>query len=115
MLRHLWSARERWLAILVAGVVAGCMVGPDYKRPEPLLPQAFKTPEPAEVRVDADADLNEWWKRFNDPKLDELIERAQKGNITLMQAGVSIAQYRSGYGISYSQLFPSLDLGSNYN
>ena len=83
------------------------MVGPDYKRPEPLLPEAFKTPEPAQVRVDADADLNEWWKRFNDPKLDELVERAQKGNISLMQAGVNIAQYRSGYGISYSQLFPS--------
>ena len=115
MLRNLWSARERWLAILVAGFVAGCMVGPDYKRPEPLLPQTFKTPEPAQVRVDADADLNEWWKRFNDPKLDELVERAQKGSITLMQAGVNIAQYRSGYGISYSQLFPSMDLGANYS
>jgi NodT family efflux transporter outer membrane factor (OMF) lipoprotein len=115
MLRTLWSARERWLAIWVAAIAAGCMVGPDYKRPAPLLPEAFKTPEPAQVRVDADADLNEWWKRFNDPKLDELVERAQKGNISLMQAGVSIAQYRSGYGISYSQLFPSLDLGTNYN
>jgi multidrug efflux system outer membrane protein len=91
------------------------MVGPDYQRPEPLLPETFKTPEPAQVRMDADADLHEWWKRFNDAKLDELIERAQKGSITLMQAGVSIAQYRSGYGISYSQLFPSLDLGSSYS
>lgn len=91
------------------------MVGPDYTRPEPLLPDRFKTPEPAQVRMDAESDLNDWWKRFQDPKLDALIERAQKGNISLMQAGVSIAQYRSGYGISYSQLFPSLDLGSNYN
>jgi len=91
------------------------MVGPEYQRPAPLLPETFKTPEPAQVRMDADADLNDWWKRFNDAKLDELVERAQKGSITLMQAGVSIAQYRSGYGISYSQLFPSLDLGSNYN
>ena len=64
-----------------AACATGCMVGPDYQRPEPLLPQAFKTPEPAQVRVQTDADLNEWWKRFKDPKLDELVEQIGRAHV----------------------------------
>jgi NodT family efflux transporter outer membrane factor (OMF) lipoprotein len=96
-------------------LAAGCMVGPDYTRPEPLLPEGFRTPQAAEAQPAREAELEAWWKRFNDPKLDDLIVRAQRGNITLMRAAASIAQYRSGYGVSYSQMFPSLSAGGNYS
>jgi multidrug efflux system outer membrane protein len=91
------------------------MVGPDYQQPRPLLPDAFKPVESASVTFSREADLDRWWSRFNEPKLDELMERARKGNITLMVAAANIAQFRAGYGISYSQLFPSLNLGANYS
>jgi hypothetical protein len=96
-------------------LAAGCMVGPDYTRPAPLLPEGFRTPQAAEAQPAREAELESWWKRFDDPKLDDLIVRAQRGNITLMRAAATIAQYRSGYGISYSQMFPSLTAGANYS
>ena len=109
-----WRLRSSATVGLLA-LVCGCMVGPDYKRPEPLLPEAFRTPSAAQVKPQMDAQLDFWWREFKDSKLDELMVRAQRGNLTLMQTATNIATYRSNYGISYSQLFPSLTAGGGYS
>src|SRR5439155_11612063 len=49
--------------LVVVGVLAGCTVGPNYKRPEVIVPADWRnSPE----RGDSLGDLG-WWELFKDP------------------------------------------------
>ena len=48
----------------------------------------------------------EWWRVFNDPVLNGLIDRAYKENLTLRIAGLRVVEARAQLGISIGQLFP---------
>ena len=66
------------LRILAAGLlvllVSGCMtVGPDYEQPEVAVPDDWSQ-EAAEGISRAPNELVEWWRVFNDPVLDQLVE-----------------------------------------
>ncbi|MEI6272183.1 MAG: TolC family protein [Phycisphaerae bacterium] len=107
--KHAWKMLASALLLLCAS----CMVGPDYKQPTPIPVEPFRPVEGAEANA-KEAELEGWWKNYNDPMLTSLIERAEKNNLTLQQAVMNIAAFRSGFGISLSQLFPSVDLGGGY-
>jgi NodT family efflux transporter outer membrane factor (OMF) lipoprotein len=54
------------------------------------------------------ADLAAWWKRFNDPVLDTLIERASRQNLSLRIAGIRILEARAQLGIAVGNQYPQL-------
>lgn len=65
-------------------VLSGCAaVGPDYREPQIQTPDAWSESIAAEVAQDQDASLQTWWTIFNDPVLDDLIERARQANLDL--------------------------------
>jgi outer membrane protein TolC len=74
--RSVNGVHRTWAALLLGALLTtGCAVGPDYKRPEvPVMDQWIEEQNPALSR-DA-ADMAQWWKRFNDPVLDSLMEKA---------------------------------------
>ena len=88
-------------------ILQGCtVVGVDYQSPNVPAPDAWT------VALSGDAgegrsDLQNWWKGFNDPVLNELIDRTRKSNLTLKIASQRIAEARSVRGIAKSLLFPS--------
>jgi NodT family efflux transporter outer membrane factor (OMF) lipoprotein len=93
--------------------VAGCAVGPDYKRPTPDLPVAWTLEAPWRTGVPADAaDKGDWWKAFGDPQLDALEQRAMADSPTLAIAAARLAQARTTVTAQSAGLFPSLSLGS---
>lgn len=94
------------LAIVLA-VLSGCAVGPDYIRPQP--PGIDEWIESEDPRIkSAPADLAAWWKRFNDPVLDTLIERAFRQNLSLRMAGIRILEARAQLGIAVGNQYPQL-------
>ena len=80
---------------ILACVLGGCAVGPDYVRPAALpgsdMPGAFredwKPAQPQDQVIPA-----QWWTLFNDPNLNILIEQVATANQTLAQA---LANYRA--------------------
>lgn len=54
------------------------------------------------------AQLADWWKQFNDPILDELIESALAGNPGVRTALARIEESRARRGIALSPLLPML-------
>ena len=68
--------------------VAGCMVGPDYKRPDIDAPQSFRY----EPRQAAETANTQWWKQFNDPVLDQLIAEALANNRNVKIAAANVEQ-----------------------
>lgn len=87
----------RWHLPLILGgalLAAGCAaVGPNYKLPEAAVINA-PTAQGAFVSVGsamtADEPPDHWWKLFDDPKLDELIEKALAGNTDLRVAEANL-------------------------
>ncbi len=88
--------------------ISGCItVDPDYIKPA--APELNQWMEKDDLRLKTEpADLNRWWKVFNDPVLDALIERACTENLTLQVAGIRILEARARLGIAIGDRYPQL-------
>ena len=93
----------------------GCiMVGPDYQKPEAPAPAEWIGPDNSRVKRQP-ADQTEWWKIFNDPVLNGLVEKAYQQNLTLQIAGLRILEARAQLGIAIGGLYPQLQqVGAGY-
>jgi NodT family efflux transporter outer membrane factor (OMF) lipoprotein len=102
------------LSLLAAALcLAGCAVGPDYKRPAPELPVAWKLEAPWRTGTPADsADKGAWWTAFGDAQLDALEAKAMADSPTLAIAAARLAQARATVTAQSAGLFPSLALTS---
>lgn len=84
----------------------GCAkVGPDYIRPEVRVSPAWHEAEDPRVKQ-TPSNYREWWRAFNDPVLDKLIDTAYKQNLSLSIAGVRVLEARAQLGIAVGRLFP---------
>ena len=73
--------------LIVAGLLAGCALGPDYERP--VTPTAAAYPEAGKG---GSAVRAEWWKSFGDSELDALVARAFAANTDLRQAVAQVEE-----------------------
>jgi multidrug efflux system outer membrane protein len=94
----------RRAATVLAATLAGCMVGPDYRRPEVPVPSAYRY-EPKAVAPAPDL---EWWKGFGDPALDGYIVEALEHNKNLQVAVANVEQAAGILTTTRSPLFPQL-------
>jgi len=95
-------------AILLSGcLLPGCAVGPDYRAPSPELPEGWH--EGAAKGIgEGEANVQEWWRVFQDDALSSLIRRAAEGNLDLRLAVLRIREARALRGIAAGELLPSL-------
>ena len=94
------------LSALVAASVAGCMIGPDYKRPAVAPADKFRSQVgPSEATSIADLP---WWQVFNDKTLQQLITQALAGNYDLKVAVARIEEARALVGVARSELYPQV-------
>ncbi|HKB36176.1 MAG TPA: efflux transporter outer membrane subunit [Gemmataceae bacterium] len=95
-------------ALGAATLLAGCAVGPDYKRPTVANPETFRG-QPA-ANVVSLADLP-WWEVFKDPVLQDLIREALANSPTVQIAAARVQEARAHVGEAQSQFFPSIWYG----
>ena len=84
---------------------SGCMVGPNYVRPEVSVNESWLQAEDPRVHTD-EVDRVEWWTVFEDEVLDALVAEAYAQNLTLRQAAVRVVQAMAERGIAVGELFP---------
>jgi outer membrane protein, multidrug efflux system len=110
--------RAPWMvAILVLGMFAGCMVGPNYHRPVVQPPTTYRDlSENPQLQAQAAsyADLP-WWQVFQDPQLQELIRTALKQNYDLQRATERINAARAQVAITRSRLFPQVQGNGDFS
>jgi NodT family efflux transporter outer membrane factor (OMF) lipoprotein len=94
-------------ATILALLLAGCTVGPNYQRPRSALPPAFAEPN-ASARS-TDADLATWWHSFGDPELDKLVNRAVAQNLDVETAAARIRQARAREIVAGAAGLPQVD------
>ena len=104
MRRH---ARRSTGTALLGLALAGCAIGPNYKRPLVPVPERFYGEEGvAQARSLADV---AWWNVFDDAILKGLIEEAIRNGFDARLAAARVQEARARFGIARSQFFPSVD------
>ncbi|CAN7378102.1 efflux transporter outer membrane subunit [Pseudorhodoferax sp. LjRoot39] len=104
--------------LLAALILAGCASGPLPATPAehalPAVPTAFKegnarfaTVAPAER-----AERGAWWLAFNDPVLNDLVERAAARNTSVQEAAARLAQARALLRNAEADRAPQIGIGA---
>jgi multidrug efflux system outer membrane protein len=98
------------VATLAAGLVTGCMVGPNYRRPAITTPDVFRgspaTPPPADLTSLADL---QWFEVFKDDQLQKMIRTALVQNYDLREAVARVDAARANLGITRADQYPTVD------
>lgn len=96
----------RLLTGLAPLMLAGCVVGPDYQKPEVSYPGEFRSAiSPADAASFADLP---WWDVFQDPALESLIAKGLAANPDLQIAISRIEQARAFVGVVKSEALPQI-------
>jgi NodT family efflux transporter outer membrane factor (OMF) lipoprotein len=85
------------------------MVGPDYTKPTAPEAEEWIQKDDPKIRSEP-TDLSTWWKVFDDPILDALIETAYQQNLPLQIAGIRILEARAQLGIAVGSQYPQSQL-----
>ena len=92
--------------LAVAVTISGCVVGPDYHRPDAAPPKDFRS-QVAPAEAGSLADLP-WWQVFNDKALQGLITQALAGNYDLKVAVARIEQARQQVNVARADYYPQV-------
>ena len=100
--------KARLLSIFIAtAVLAGCAVGPNYRRPKVDVPAAYRGTE-ATTDPSSLADTK-WFEVFKDEQLQALIRIALEHNYDMREAAARIEAARATVGITRADQFPTID------
>jgi NodT family efflux transporter outer membrane factor (OMF) lipoprotein len=99
--------------MLLALAFGGCKVGPNYKPPKTQSPPAWSGATQAAAAGDTrlttnTVELAQWWTRFQDPKLTELVQAALRTNLDVRLAQALLREARALRGKDAGGLWPSL-------
>src|SRR5262245_8810155 len=100
------------LALLL---VAGCAVGPNYKRPATETPGAYRraaTDTNATAGATSFADRG-WWETFKDPQLTAYIAEALTNSWDIKIAAARVLQAEALANITRSQFMPTINAGGD--
>jgi NodT family efflux transporter outer membrane factor (OMF) lipoprotein len=110
-------AKRFCIAWIALGLAAGCEVGPDYKAPKVNVSASFgeiPSTQPAGAVSTGGAVAIDWWRGFNDPELNSLINRAVANNLDLKNAALRLRQARAQRGVVGSELWPQINADGGY-
>lgn len=99
-------------------VISGCMVGPDYHPPKSQPPQAWSgvtnvTAAAATRLTENPVDMAQWWTRFQDPELTQLVQAALATNLDVQLADALLREARAVRGKDAGGLWPSVTVSGS--
>jgi NodT family efflux transporter outer membrane factor (OMF) lipoprotein len=101
----------RFFVVMLLGVALltpGCIkVGPDFTPAPAPVPDQWLDADDKQIRSEPDQHA-EWWKTFNDPVLDQLVQNAYAQNLPLQIAGLRVLEARAELGFVTGHLFPQV-------
>lgn len=98
------------LMLLLALMLSGCAVGPNYRQPTPASPADWYAPRPHGGTVEA---MTQWWQQFDDPVLSRLVTDAESRSPSLTVAWANIEKARATLTTARASGLPSLSASSS--
>ncbi|CAH0529788.1 efflux transporter outer membrane subunit [Vibrio hippocampi] len=103
---------RKFSPVLLSLILAGCAVGPKYQAPQDAVGNDFLYSDVQGVAHSEKAVQSEWWLAFDDAMLNQLVEQAQKQNITLKIAAERIKTAQSYQKAIESFKVPTIGLSA---
>jgi multidrug efflux system outer membrane protein len=100
-------------AVLVAAI-AGCAVGPNYRRPAVAVPPSYPGAAPEGPPAASFAEAH-WWEVFQDPQLQTLIRTALDQNVDVRIAATRVLEAQARLGLARSNEFPGAEVQATSN
>lgn len=98
----------KFLPLVTSLVLAGCgTLGPNYLRPATDLPTTAIKPQ--STHGVASVDWLAWWKSFQDPALNALLDEAAANSVDLALAAARIDESRASLALTHASRFPTVD------
>jgi multidrug efflux system outer membrane protein len=97
------------ISSLLAVTLLGCMIGPSYQRPSVETPTSWRFEEKKAKEIANTA----WWKQFDDPVLNELIQIALKENKDAKIAAARVEEFMGRYRTTRASLLPQVGAGAS--
>ncbi|MFO0836617.1 MAG: efflux transporter outer membrane subunit [Phycisphaerales bacterium] len=106
-------------ASLALVAISGCKVTSDYTPPKSESPESFNTlavesPVTSALK-NSPATLDSWWKTFNDPMLDSLVDRAVASNLDVKLAEARIREARAQRRFVKADELPKVNASALYD
>ena len=107
------KVRGLLIVVVIFGtlLVAGCTMGPDYKRPETPMPEDFEQAVDDGTSI---VNLN-WWELFDDEQLNQLVRIALEQNRDMAIAVSRIEEARAALGFVRSDQYPQFGVAAGAN
>ncbi|HLY09844.1 MAG TPA: efflux transporter outer membrane subunit [Planctomycetota bacterium] len=106
-------SKPRSLLLALWALGAGCTAGRDYEPPKTPVSDSFEQAGTASGTTE-DPVVVQWWKQFEDPILDRLIDRAIAGNRDVRTATALLRETRALYDLEKFDLVPTLTAAGGY-
>ena len=100
-----------WLVVCAVVLsLAGCVVGPNYKRPMVNAPSTYRGLTDTEAASAAPASLGDqkWWEVFQDQQLQQLIRTALQQNYDVRIAAARVLEAQAQLGITRANQYPTV-------
>ncbi len=94
-------------------ILAGCTVGPNYKRPVVNVPATYRNGDQKATDTQATNSIGDekWWNVFADDQLQQLIRTALKQNYDVRIAALRVLQAQEQVTITRANQFPNVTAG----
>jgi len=103
-----------WLAVSALLLLAGCTMGPNYKRPQVSVPGGYRGLAPgADQQGTASLADEKWWLVFQDEQLQALIREALAHNYDVRIAATRVLEAQAALGITRADQFPTIAGGAS--
>jgi outer membrane protein, multidrug efflux system len=105
-------------ALAILSALAGCKVGPNYKRPVVDVPNSYRgamAPDITPTSTTAPLGAQKWDTVFTDPVLQQLITEALKNNYDVKIAADRILEQQAQLGVTKAAQYPTLSVGASYD
>ena len=96
--------RNTLLVAALGVALGGCSFAPTYQRPDVPVPTQWRV----SIQQANDFANTAWWKQFQDPVLNDLVQTALQENKEVQIAAARVEEYMGRYGVTRSAQFPQV-------
>lgn len=112
----MYTIHRKFVFVVASALIplmAGCVVGPNYKKPAVPVPSAFTGSSAASLNNTGQSPIAyaDWWKVFHDPVLNDLEAQADAANRDIKIAIAHVDEAAAVTKDTRSQLFPTVGAG----
>ena len=94
-------------------LLAGCKVGPNYKRPPVDTPSIYRSDQQPSATNQPSLGNEKWWTVFQDQQLQQLIRTALAENYDVRIAAARVLQAQALLGITRADQLPTVSAGAS--